>query len=226
MSAVFRYETKFCCTLHHIDAVYSWIYRSPHFIKKQYGDRYVNNIYFDWFNLSDASDNLIGLGRREKLRLRWYGDERARVPMRLERKIKRDLLGTKHITEIGEFQVAGLSREQLAVALEAVRANPVDIDLRLRNPVIRNRYLREYFVDASKRVRITVDRQQAFYSVDSYSDVLRGNRVDYPVYVIEVKYDKEDLPVVKQLMDGFPLRPVRHSKYLAGLSRMIEQPYY
>ena len=146
--------------------------------------------------------------------------------MRLERKIKRDLLGTKHITELGDMQVAGLSREQLAAHLEAQRANPVDIDLRLRNPVIRNRYLREYFVDASKRVRITVDREQAFYSVDSHHDVLRGNRVDYPVYVIELKYDKENLPLVKQLMDGFPLRPVRHSKYLAGLSRMIEQPYY
>lgn len=226
MNAVFRFETKFCCTLHHIDAVYSWLYRSGHFIKKQYPDRYVNNIYFDWFNLSDASDNLIGLGRREKLRLRWYGAEDARVPMRLERKIKRDLLGTKHVLEVAEMQLGGMSREQLADVLASVQCDSPRADLRLRNPVIRNRYLREYFIDVAERVRITIDREQAFFSIDVRHDVLRGNRIDYPVYVIEVKYDKEDVPRLKELMDGFPLRPVRHSKYLAGLARVIEQPYY
>ncbi len=226
MNAVFRFENKFCCTLRHIDAVYSWIYRSPHFIKKQFPDRHVNNIYFDWFNLSDASDNLIGLGRREKLRLRWYGEASGVAPMRLERKIKRDLLGTKRIMDVGELQLRGMSKFELAETLTRAHDDAIAADLRLRNPTIRNRYSREYFIDGGDRVRITVDCQQAFFSVDSPADVLRGNRIDYPVYVIELKYNQQDLDRVKDLMNGFPLRPVRHSKYLAGLSRIIEQPYY
>jgi hypothetical protein len=226
MNPVFRFENKFCCTLRDIDSVYSWICRSPHFIRKQFPDRNVNNIYFDWFNLSDASDNLIGLGRREKLRLRWYGPAESRASMRLERKIKRDLLGAKQILEVGELQLRGMSRTALAQALVNAHERPTAADLRLRNPTVRNRYLREYFIDAEERIRITVDSRQAFFGVESAGDVLRGNRIDYPVYVIELKYDERDQFRVRDFMHGFPLRPVRHSKYLAGLSRIVEQPYY
>lgn len=226
MNETYRFETKFCCTLKHIDAVYSWIHRSPHFINKQFPDRHVNNIYFDTYNLNDASDNLIGLGRREKLRLRWYGDENARVAMQLEKKIKRDLMGTKRIVDVGELCLENMSRTELTQTLEDAIYSSAPADLRLRNPVVRNRYRREYYVDGDNKIRITIDRESAFFSVDTRHNILRGNRVDYPVYVIEVKYAKEDDTRLKALMNGFPLRPSRHSKYLAGLARVIEQPYY
>lgn len=226
MNEVFRFEKKFCCILRDIDSVYRWIYRSPHFIKKQFPDRTVNNIYFDWFNLSDASDNLVGLGHREKLRLRWYGPAEEAAAMKLERKIKRDLMGTKRILEVGELRLCGMSRMELTEILTSAQQDSVPSDLRLRNPTVRNQYLREYFIDGAHRMRITIDSAQGFYPVESSCDVLRGNRIDYPTHVIELKYDESDQIRVRDFMADFPLRAVRHSKYLAGLSRLIEQPYY
>jgi hypothetical protein len=98
--------------------------------------------------------------------------------------------------------------------------------MRLRNPVLRNRYLREYYQDRAGKIRLTIDRHQSFYSVDRDYDVLNANTIDYPVLVIELKYADSDLPRVRTVMRDFPLRPVRHSKYLAGLARLLEQPYF
>lgn len=228
MTTVFRHETKFCCRLDEIDSVYTWLHSSCEGMNKHYPNRFINNIYFDWFDLQDASDNLIGLGHREKLRLRWYGEVLGDSQKQLERKIRRDRLGTKTILPVGAFTVENLSRSQLNEALirHASDAQPLQLDLRLRNPVVRNRYLREYYQSRSAKVRLTIDQQQAFYSTDREGDVLCANRIDYPVFVIEIKYAEEDLPEVRSIMNGFPLRPVRHSKYLAGLARVIEQPYF
>jgi len=228
MNVVYRHETKFCCRYDEVDCVYDWLYLSPHAIRKHYPDRHINNIYFDWFNLQDASDNLIGLGRREKLRLRWYGDQDADSPKQLERKIRRDRLGTKRILQLESFSVDGMPRNTLAeqIVSRGSESRALELDLRLRNPVVRNRYLREYYQDYSGQLRLTIDQQQAFFSVDRDYDVLSANRVDYPLIVIELKYSDQELPRVRSIMNEFPLRPVRHSKYLAGLARMIEQPYF
>ncbi|MDX1734734.1 MAG: polyphosphate polymerase domain-containing protein [Halioglobus sp.] len=228
MNTVFRHETKFVCRLDEIDHVYSWLHGNHRGINEEYPDRYINNIYFDWFDLQDASDNLIGLGRREKMRLRWYGDVEAESPMRLERKIKRDRLGTKRIIDLNSFSLRATSRSDLTerIVAHGSETQPLALDLRLRNPVVRNRYLRQYYVTAAGRVRLTIDSQQTFYSVDHDDEVLRGNTITYPLYVVELKYDEADLGLVRSIMNGFPLRPVRHSKYLAGLARVIEQPYF
>jgi len=228
MNEVYRHETKFCCSYEEVDSIYRWLNQSSYTLTKHYPDRYINNIYFDWFNLQDASDNLIGLGRREKLRLRWYGDQDAAVPMQLERKIRRDTLGTKKILQLQSFSVKGMSKSALAERIVSHDTGSLMLhtDLRLRNPVIRNRYLREYYQDGSGRFRLTIDRWQQFFSVDRYHDVLSANKFDYPVIVVELKYSDQELAYVRNVMQRFPLRPVRHSKYLVGLARLIEQPYF
>lgn len=228
MNKIYRYETKFCCSLNDLGSIYSWIYSSPFFIKKQHPNRSVNNIYFDWFDLKDAGDNLIGLGRREKLRLRWYGDTKASTSMQLEKKIRRDALGTKEITQLNEFSLEHLSKTALCQQIldNDIKRDDSLIHLKLRNPVIRNRYLREYYCESENRIRLTIDKNIAFYSVQKTSDVLYSNKVGYPLIVIELKYSHDDLARVKKMMNNFPLRPSRHSKYLAGIARMIEQPYF
>lgn len=228
MNTVFRHETKFVCAIKEIASVYRWLARSPQFIKKQYPDRYINNIYFDSYQLDDASENLIGLGVREKLRLRWYGNIDAHAAMRLETKVKRDRLGTKVITDAGEMCLVDMTRVELANRLEqARRSNGSQVkDSRLCNPVVRNRYRREYFFEAGTGIRITIDSKQAFYRVHGAHGLVDAQRIDYPLHVIELKYSDEEMPFLRPLMSGFPLRPIRHSKYLAGLSRLIEHPYF
>ena len=43
-------------------------------LSKLYPDRWVNNIYFDNFNLDFFNQSIEGISRRAKVRLRWYGD--------------------------------------------------------------------------------------------------------------------------------------------------------
>jgi VTC domain len=228
MSSGRRYEIKFCCRYDEVDCIYNWLCKSPHSIQPLHAQRYVNNIYFDWFDFQDASDNLIGLGRREKLRLRWYGDQNAAAPMHLERKNRHNSLGSKHILDLDTFSVAGMSKHDLTQRIIAHDPDSpmLKLDLRLHNPVVRNRYLREYYQDHSGKLRLTIDRQQLFFAVDRDYDVLSANAIDYPVIVIEAKYADVDLPDVRNIMKGFPLRPIRHSKYLAGLARVLERPYF
>jgi len=228
MNSVFRHEIKFCCRYSEADRIYQWLHSSSGAIRKQYPDRFVNNIYFDWFNLQDASDNLVGLGRREKLRLRWYGEQDAVSPMQLERKIRRVRMGSKHIVQLGAFSVSRMSKHALlqGILSRGPESAALGSELRLRNPVVRNRYLREYYQDGSGRLRLTIDREQAFYSIDRHRDVLSANRIDYPLLVIELKYADDSHAHVRSTMNGFPLRPVRHSKYLAGLARVFELAYF
>jgi hypothetical protein len=226
MTDVLRHELKFCCLEPELTAIYEWLYRSPSFIKKQYPDRYVNNIYFDNFNLQDASDNLVGLASREKLRLRWYGAENTSDNFRLERKIKKGLVGYKKCRPVEPLPLKGVSKRRLYEHLSTQDGVHRPVDMRLRNPVLRNRYLREYYVNHSGHIRITVDTRQAFFSLDRADSLLCGHRIDYPVVVVEVKFDEEKAAAARNVLKGFPLRPHRHSKYLAGLARLIEHPYY
>jgi len=228
MNTSYRHEIKFCCRYDEVDCIYNWLYKSPHSIQQHYTNRYINNIYFDSFNFQDASDNLIGLGCREKLRLRWYGDQSAAAPMHLERKIRRNGLGSKNILDLDAFSVLGMSKHDLTqrILSHDPDSPALKLDLRLRNPVVRNRYLREYYQDQSGKLRLTIDHKQLFFGVDRDYDVLSANAIDYPVIVIEAKYSHDDLPRVRNIMKDFPLRPVRHSKYLAGLARVLEVPYF
>lgn len=226
MSEVLRHEIKFCCGDRDLGNVYDWLFRSPGFIRRQHPNRQVNNIYFDSFDLRDASDNLIGLAQREKLRLRWYGDDREPVDFHLERKIKKGMLGYKRSRAVRPLSLEALSRSDLYLHLVNSDENSACLDMRLRNPVLRNSYLREYYVDRTGRIRVTIDRKQQFFSTDFSRDVFSGNRIDYPIVVVEVKYDEEDAALARHTIRGFPLRPNRHSKYLAGLARLMEHPYF
>ena len=46
---------------------------------KQYPDRNISSIYLDTLNYNFAKDNINGVSRRKKIRLRWYNDNLDKI---------------------------------------------------------------------------------------------------------------------------------------------------
>ena len=92
----YRYERKFLISELTREEVQSLIKSHTVMFREIYHPRYVNNIYFDTFDMGSYFDNVNGAFNRVKVRIRWYGDLFGPIkkPI-LEFKIKKGLLGTK-----------------------------------------------------------------------------------------------------------------------------------
>ena len=65
--------------------------------------RRINNIYYDNNSYSNFWDNVDGVSKRIKPRVRWYGELFGQSNKVLELKIKNGLVGTKKYIPIGEI---------------------------------------------------------------------------------------------------------------------------
>ena len=99
-----RYERKFVFRGSSLQEIQQFIRLHPAHFQVLYPDRYINNIYFDTFNFSRYREQLAGVSKRSKLRLRWYGDRFCRAPARFERKCREGFVNWKEIVEINDFQ--------------------------------------------------------------------------------------------------------------------------
>jgi hypothetical protein len=80
------------------------------------------------------------------------------------------------------------------------------------------RYRREYYVSADRRVRVTLDLDQAAY--DQQLGLRPNLRFRLPVsdlIVIEVKADREHAARVQEIVADFPVPRSRNSKYVQGM---------
>ena len=62
-------------------------------ITRPYKDRIINSIYYDTENFNSAKDNLAGISKRRKYRIRWY-DNNDNI-FNYEIKVKNNNLGNK-----------------------------------------------------------------------------------------------------------------------------------
>ena len=93
MSSDYRYEIKFVLDNAGLADAMQWLYTNTT-ANKSYNNRMVNSIYFDDVNFSSVRDNLAGIAQRNKLRLRWYGNQKNSLPI-FEVKTKNGRLGKK-----------------------------------------------------------------------------------------------------------------------------------
>ena len=69
-------------------------------IRTLYPERLVQSLYLDTTHGRALEENLSGLSRREKLRLRWYGPRSDTVAAVLERKCRENSLGWKEVAPV------------------------------------------------------------------------------------------------------------------------------
>ncbi len=215
-----RFERKFLAEgldYPEVEALVKW---HPRMFREIYRPRWVNNIYLDTESLESFFDNVDGVGHRNKVRIRWYGDLFGHIeePI-LELKIKRGYLGNKKSFPLAPFQ---LNPSATAGDVKALFQNS-ELPEGLKNhllslrPRLVNRYWRKYFLSADGQFRITLDRKLSFRRFQAINQgFLQQSRWDKAV-ILELKYGFDQEKASHQVASYFPFRVNRISKYVVGM---------
>lgn len=218
-----RYEFKIPCDAALLPEIEAWVRLHSAHWRVSYAPRQVNNIYFDSFDLQGLNANLSGVGRREKLRLRWYGGALGRVAdAQLELKCKEGAAGWK---EMSPFAGAlALEETPWPALLAALRSG---LDARARHwlahysqPTLINSYHRAYYETPDGALRLTLDTQlRAYDQRFTACPNLRRRALQPEEMVVELKAPVDDASTrrVATVLATFPVRVGRFSKYLRGL---------
>ena len=171
---MYRYERKFRLSNNYYHAVKNQIELQGWF--KQYPDREVNNIYFDSLSNDSYDESINGHLEKKKYRVRWYGEtfpKNSQVinSAILEIKIKREMLNYKKAYDFGNFILSKKTtyNDLLSILSDKIKNNINDLDLLyIENiePIFINNYSREYFIDLSGKIRLTIDRRQKYYNIN------------------------------------------------------------
>jgi SPX domain protein involved in polyphosphate accumulation len=214
----FRFERKFYIPELCSPEVESYIRRNPAFFREVFYPRQINNIYLDSNSLKSYFDNVDGLSKRVKVRIRWYGNlfGTIREPV-LEFKIKNGLLGRKESFPLPEFSLGTDFTHQTLSKI----FNKSDIPeekrqhLKLLKPVLLNCYRRKYFQTLNKQYRVTLDSNLSFYQINAQNNTFLNKRID-KTPVLELKYESY-LNNADNISKYFPFRMTKMSKYVTGI---------
>ena len=223
-----RYEFKLRCPAHQFAQVQAWVRLHSAHWRVTYPSRYVNNVYFDTVDHQCLNDNLGGVGRRQKLRLRWYGcDLDTIAEAHLELKCKEGSVGWKETSPLklpaeGDHRVLDLAHQSWPELCRVVRnCTGARENLWLENlscPVLINRYHRTYYATPDQTIRLTLDTKlQVFDQRFSARPNLHLPSAIADYVIVEFKADREHYARLVNLLEKFPIRIGRNSKYVQGV---------
>ena len=207
-----RYEIKYRIELLGLASIEAVILMHPASFSTSFPDRQVNNIYLDTPNLHCFYQNIEGVPRRQKMRLRWYG--KMDYPQNnsvLEIKNKNSELGWKD-----SFKISNRSIDTKEELLSAIAEQPVRLDT--LTPILHNSYYRKYYISSDGLFRLTIDSEQSFKLPFSNMDALDLSR--YPI-IVELKYEAEYAERARDIMDYLPFRQTKNSKYTNGVTELL-----
>ncbi len=218
-----RYEMKLVCNAAQVAQARSWIRLHPAGFVTSYPLRRVNTVYFDTPQLGFYDENLAGISRRDKVRMRWYGNSVVGIQPCLELKQKQNLLGRK-------------KRWPLPCLIDLTRPWQETMDLVLAHsdrtfalalqvatqPALITRYMREYFVTTDGEIRCTLDYEQEAYDQRlSAKPNLHVRLPVRPLAIIEVKAPASHGERLWEAVAQFPVRRHRNSKYAIGIQQAV-----
>ena len=189
-------------------------------LKKQFPTRNINSIYFDNLNNQIARDNLSGISKRCKLRIRYYGKNKD-TSCCLEIKKKLNKFGSKKIINLNEKfdkinlnEVFSLNNQYYKEVIKDEYArNYIFNDF--MNPQLSVGYSRDYFI--VNGIRITHDTNVQFEPFGIDKSTTQNLIKDY-LNVLEIKFEYKNIENVYEILKNIPIKPKRFSKYLRGLS--------
>jgi hypothetical protein len=179
----------------------------------------VRSIYFDDVRLSACRANLAGVGRRRKLRLRWYD---SLVPGRdffFEIKWRDNRVTGKHRLQLQTTKpLASVPYRQIIDGLiQTLPEQHIGYVLRSSEPIALVEYRREHFASSEGSLRITLDYDLAFYDQAGKRTVNTSFPHRLPnLVVVEGKTPVGRERELKRLLYPMSLRAGRCSKYVHG----------
>ncbi len=179
----------------------------------------IRSLYFDTPGDTALREKLDGVNRREKFRLRCYNGDPSLI--HLEKKSKRNGLGSKELTEVSAAEVRALLEGDLDWMARSGRTLVWELYQKMHTQLLRPRtivdYIREPFVYAPGNVRVTIDTD--IRTGLSRTDFLDPDCLTVPAgdapAILEVKWD-EYLPEIIRAAVQLPgRRASAFSKYAA-----------
>ncbi len=222
----YRYERKFLVTALSYEELNQKILLHPAIFQPIYHKRYVNNIYFDSPDLTSFVDNVEGVGKRTKFRIRWYGSLSGKIqkPV-LEIKNKTGFLCSKELYPIEGFTIDeefSIKKVMDSVTRSKIPKSVV-VQLGLLEPVLINRYLRNYFLSIDGDFRITIDRELSFFPFDLSFPRLLDHEMKESFSILELKYALEKDDEAQRISNAFDFRLTKSSKYVNGVFRLMAE---
>ena len=221
----YRYERKFLIKEFEENQIESIIKFHQSQFSEIFESRIINNIYFDTVNMLNFSDNIIGISKRSKIRIRWYGSTFGYIKNpTLEIKIKKGLLGRKKKYPLKSFFLNNNFNQEYIHNILQKSKLPINVNNYLKPLKISllNNYKRKYFKSANNKFRITVDSLLKYYKVNLIFNNFIYKIVDKESVIMELKYNQNLDDQAINITNGFPFRLTKNSKYING----IEKLYY
>ena len=212
-----RFERKWLFNGSNIELVKLAIIRSKFLFNEIYSPRAVNSIYFDDCKFSSIIQNLDGVKRKVKYRVRWYGKSDIIQNPQLEIKSKDGYITQKKTINLNlerdiKFNFDGVNLlKKLILKNIMYQKNLV--------PIASTHYFRHYYLSANKKIRATLDsnlRSSLLYGYTNYYFKRYINN-----QVLEFKYDNTFDNFVRNNLKNITSRISKNSKYVISA---IEKP--
>lgn len=216
----YRYEIKFILDTEQ-SSKFHFLLSSLTSMSKAFPDRLVNSIYYDDSSFSSIQDNLMGISHRQKMRLRWYGDNVLDKRAIFEIKKRNGRLGYKDSVEIEPLDsaVMKLPLHEISKIIFENLASKGKIFNQHLYPALQVSYKREYF-SSVEGIRITLDKNISFSNPHLYKNISTNAQIKYPLSILEIKFSPQHKTQAHSIIKSFDLTPKRHSKYIAGMAAL------
>lgn len=177
----------------------------------------VNSIYFDDVRLSGCDENIEGVGRRTKVRLRWYDSPYPNGGLFFEVKRRRGVLTSKERYLLrNDVPLGVLSYRQIVRDLGHVLPDGARELLRARPcPVVLIEYQRRHYASPDGAARLTLDQAVRFHDQCGRVQPSRafGRALD-DLVILEVKTPPGAEEAIARLLHPLRLRVTKSSKYV------------
>jgi SPX domain protein involved in polyphosphate accumulation len=209
-----RLESKFVSNISQLNHFLTWLHSSKLVFKRHYTDRKINSFYYDTITNKSISDNIDGISNRDKLRLRWYGENRLPNDCTLEIKHKRNSVGFKsnlHFKNLINFNCHNSLRNILIKNSNGLFKEYLKF---YSFPVSLITYDRSYYRSINKKIRLTIDSDISYFKQYNNNFNFHNTMQLNPSIIIEFKFDICDRQFLSHNLQDFPFRISKNSKYV------------
>lgn len=222
-----RIEKKYTFDLNNYNILVDQIIHSKFLFVKKYKKRIVNSIYLDNEFMQNYSDNLSGISKRSKIRLRYYNEDleiktNLNNKFNLEVKIKNNQVVNKKIHSLS-LPSNILKKIDNKLIIFLLKKAPILIRPFISEQTLSTigiTYNREYFESKIFNLRCTIDTNLKFWKPHNV-DLLNNKKIfsyNAEYGVLEMKFPHNDKRISNEKFDDLinHITPSRHSKYSVG----------
>lgn len=208
-----RYERKWKVPSNQFVFLNRALRESKFSFKEHFKERWVNSIYFDDMFNKSIYQNLDGIQKKCKVRLRWYGNKNIITNPNIEIKKKNGFTVLKEKTKIVSNKKKITKNVLLDLTFKLKKKYPI---LLAFNPVSYTHYLRYYYISQDQKVRATIDKNISYRKINNFTGSFSVKKDEN--IILELKYGRDHDTVVRNSFSKKnKLRLSRNSKFINSL---------